>query len=235
MHWLRPLLLLLPLALPAQAQPTLQLLVYPNPGVFDVAHGDEVTGPGAVLLHRLAEVTGLPLKVQAVPAARALMMIAQLPAHCAVGVPRSPEREPLFRWAGLMASGSLMLYGRADDKREVAGADDLRGSVIAAQRESQPLAWLHEHGLNAYEVNDTLTGLRMLRAGRVDFWLVNELPARYVVQRSGGTPPRPLREFGRIDLYLACHHDLAPATAERLSQGFEQLRRNGELVEFGLR
>ena len=226
--------LLLFLVLPAGAQ-ALDLLVYPNPGVFNVSAHDEVSGPGAAVLQRLAQVTGLPLRQRPMPAARALQMILQQPGQCAAGVPRTADREHQLRWAGLMASGALTLYGRSDETREVGTPDDLRGAVVVAQRESVAVTWLRERGLNVYEVNDTLTGLRMLRAGRVDYWLVNDLPARYVIQHHDGPAPKPLHEFGRIELYLACHRSLDEATAERLRRGFEELRRKGELVEFGLR
>ena len=238
MHWACPFpllslaLALLPAAVRAQ---TLELLVYANAGVFEATPRGGVTGRGAVVLQRLGEVSGLTLHLQVVPAARALLMTTQQPGHCTVGVPRTPEREPLFRWAGLMASGALVLYARADDPREVNSPEELRGAVIVAQRESMPATWLREHGLPAYEVSDTATGLRMLRAGRVDYWLVNDLAAQRAIQRAEGQAPRPLRNFGQIDLHLACHRALPPATAERLSRGLDQLRRDGELVEFGLR
>jgi polar amino acid transport system substrate-binding protein len=233
MHWARPLFLLA-LALPVRAE-TLGMLVYPNPGLFEVSAQDAVSGPGADVLRRLADVTGLALRLQPMPAARALLTITQQPGYCAAGVPRTPERENLFRWAGLMGSGALMLYGHADDAREVLGPDDLRGATIVAQRESQPAAWLREHGLKAYEVNDTMTGLRMLRAGRVDYWLVNDLAGQRAIQLSSGPAPKALRSFGQIDVYIACHRELPAATAERLRQGLDELRRAGELVEFGLR
>lgn len=234
MTWPLPLTLLLLLALSAKAQP-LQVLVYPNVGVFDVGAHDQVSGPGATMLKRLADVSGLTFQVRAMPAARALQTILQQPQHCAAGVPRTAERENQLRWAGLMASGALMLYGRADETREVTSAADLRGKTVAVQRESQGLVWMRSEGLAAYEVNDTLTGLRMLRAARVDYWLVNDLPARYAIARSDGPPPKALQEFGRIELYLACHRELAPELAERLSRGLEEMRRNGELADFGLR
>jgi hypothetical protein len=233
MHWARPLLLLT-LTLPGQVR-ALDVLVYPTPGIFDVSTRNEVSGPGAVMLSRLSEVTGLALRLNPVPTARALQMLIQQPGHCAAGVPRLPEQEQQFRWIGLIASGALMLYGRADETRQVSGPQDLHGVTIAALRESFALAWLRERGLNAYETNDMATGLRMLRAGRVDFWLVNDLAGQRAIQRSEGAPPKPLRNFGQIEVYLACHRDLAPDTAERLAAGLEQLRRNGELAEFGLR
>lgn len=233
MHWARPLFLLAA-ALPVSAQ-TLDMLVYPNPGLFEVSGQGEVAGPGSAVIRRLAEITGMTLRLQPVPAARALVMISHQPGTCAVGVPRTPEREALFRWAGLMGSGTLMLYGRADEAREVLGAEDLRGATIVAQRESQPLAWLRQHGLNAYEVSDTVTGLRMLRAGRVDFWLVNDLAGQRAIQIVNGPAPKALRSFGQIDVYIACHRDLPNPTAERMRQGLERMRRDGELVDFGLR
>ena len=233
MPWARPLLLLA-FALPAQAEP-LEFLVYPNPGIFEVSTHGEVSGTGAELMKRLTELTGVPLQLRAVPAVRAMQMAAQMPGHCMAGLPRTPEREALYRWAGLMGAGNLVLYGRADENRQVDDADDLRGVVVAAQRESQPLAWLREHGVQAYEVNDTLTGLRMLRAGHVDFCLVNDLAGQRAVQRSEGPPLKALRNLGRSEIHLACHRDLDQATADKLRRGFEQLRRNGELAEFGLR
>ncbi|MFT7774236.1 substrate-binding periplasmic protein [Roseateles sp.] len=183
-----PLLLTFTLGVRAQ---TLDVLVYPNPGVVEAPAGVQPHGPGVALLERLSGISGVTLRVQAMPVARAQQMISTQPGHCAAGVPRTPEREAAFRWAGLMASGALMLYGRTDEAHAVASAKDLRGRVVAAQRESRPLDWLREHGLKAYEVNDTATGLRMLQAGRVDFWLVNDLAARRAIQHSDAPRPSP--------------------------------------------
>ena len=233
MHW-RHLLLLPSFVLPVQAQ-TLEVLAHPNPGIFELSPRQEVVGSGARLLNHLAQVSALELRLRVVPAARSLQIVQERPGSCIAGLPRTPEREALFRWAGPLSSGALMLYGRAGEARSVASISDLRGTSIVVQRESQPLLWLHEHGLDAYEVNDTLTGLRMLNAGRVDYWLVNDVAARSAVQHSGMPAPKAMREFGRIELHLACHRDIAPDVIARLNHGLEQLRRNGELAEFGLR
>lgn len=218
----------------AQASPV-EMLVTANPGVFEAHPGGEVTGLGAVVLARLSVLSGIPIKLRALPVARALMTLSLSPASCVVGMPRTPEREAQYRWAGQMASGGLVLYGRADETRDVRSPADLRDAIVAAQRESQPLNWLRQHDLKVYEVNDTLTGLRMLRAGRVDYWLVNDIVGQRAIQQAGDPQPRALRSFGRIDVYLACHLEFPEAMAERLRAGLEQMRRDGELAEFGLR
>jgi ABC-type amino acid transport substrate-binding protein len=186
-------------------------------------------------MNRVTTLSGVKTTLRVVPASRALQMIGLEPGHCAVGLARTSDREPLYRWAGPMASGELVLYGRASETRQVNGPRDLVDSAIVAQRNSQALAWLQSHGLHAQEVSDTATGLRMLRAGRVDFWLVNDLAAQRAIQRLDGDAPRPVHRFGRVDLYVACQRDVASDVMERLQVALAQMRRNGELVEFGLR
>lgn len=219
----------------AAQTPSVEMLVAVNPGVFESRPDGQVTGSGAALMARLSTLSGVPIRLRALPVARALMTLSLGPTRCMVGMPRTPEREARYRWAGQMASGGLVLYGRADEVREVQSPADLRGAVVAAQRESQPLAWLRQHDVNVYEVNDTLTGLRMLRAGRVDYWLVNDVVGQRAIQQAGAPQPRALRSFGRIDVYIACHLDFPEAIAERLRAGLEQMRREGDLAEFGLR
>ncbi|MBY0366590.1 MAG: transporter substrate-binding domain-containing protein [Roseateles sp.] len=230
------LALLLPIAgpaLPLPAGPT--IIVFPSPGVFDVSATGEVSGIGASVVQRLAEVSGLALSMQPMPPARALLTVQQQHGYCVVALPRTPEREALFRWVGQISSASVALYARADDSRRIETPADLRGAVIVVQRESRPLAWLKEQGLTAYEVSDTATGLRMLRAGRVDFWAVNEIAGLHAVASAPAPQPRLVASFSRIELYLACHRELSNELSERLAAALEQLRREGDLRPLGLR
>lgn len=225
--------LLIGLAANAQAA-AVDLLVYPNAGVFEV-EGSRIGGPGAQMLARLQSASGVQLKQQPMPIPRALQLLASRPDTCVVALPRTAEREALFRWAGPWASSVITLYGRADETRQVNGPADMRGTQIAVLRESNPAAWLKEHGITGQEVLDVSMGLRMLQAGRVDYWLGNDMAARFVIKTMSGPLPRALYSFGRIDLHMACHRDTPAAVVERLHAGIEQLRRSGELADYGLR
>jgi len=96
-------------------------------------------------------------------------------------------------------------------------------------------AWLKEHGVTGYEVNDLGTGLRMLQAGRVDFWLGSEVSARFVIRAMQGPVPRALYSYGQLELHMACHLGTPAPIVERLNAGLEQMRRDGELAAFGVR
>jgi polar amino acid transport system substrate-binding protein len=213
----------------------LNLVVFPNPGLFDVEAGQPIGGPGGALLVRLGRVSGLTLNLESMPIPRALAAGAAAPGGCLVGLTRTPEREAHFQWIGPLASGALTVYARGDETRPLRDGSDLRGHSVVVQRESAAANWLRQQGIAPQEANHALSALRMLQAGRVDFWLANNLMADPVIQAEGGAPVRPHLVVARIDVYIACHPGTAPDAMARLQQAIQRLRRQGDLAEFGLR
>lgn len=229
------LTLLWPLLAPAARAEALDILVYANAGVFEAPSGQGPGGPGGALLERMQALSGITLRQQVLPISRAMLLVEQKPGSCVVALARTPERESRYLWAGPWARGAMTIYGRGDETRHVDGPQDLRGRSIVVLRESAPAAWLKEQGLTAEEVKDNSTALRMLQARRVDYWLANDVAGHFVIRAGGGAVPRVMHSFGRIDLYFACHTATDPAVIGALDLAIAQLRRTGELTEFGLR
>lgn len=227
-------LLALLLSLTATAQ-AVDMLVYPNAGLFDIDEDGGIGGPGAVMLDRLRDVSGVRLNPKVIPFARALQAESLKPGACLIGLTRTPDREAQYRWAGPWSSSVIALYGRTGETRQVKGPEDLRGARIAALRAAPTATWLKERGLDGYEVNDVASGLRLLQAGRIDYWLGNDMVTRIAIKASGEAAPRVLYSFGRIDLYMACHPATPTMLVDQLNAGLKKLRAGGELVEFGLR
>lgn len=234
---LRALCLLLMVSLASDARAEgVDMLVFLNPGLFEQAPDGRITGPGGDMIARIAAVSGVAVRIQVLPPTRVMQTLVQQVGACVAGVARLPDNESQLRWLGVLSNSTLMLYGRLDEKRRISGANDLRRATVVVQRHSLPATWLRERGLAMQEVRDTTTALRMLQARRVDYWLVNELVAQRTFQSLGGDlPARPLQSFGQIVTHLACHRDTAPAELDRLRAAVEQLRRDGELVPFGVR
>jgi len=233
---LRALLTLLLLTIAADSRgESLEMLVFNNPGLFDISAQGEISGPGARLLQRIESLSGVELRLREMPVARVVQTLHQQPGRCAAGMARTPEREALLHWAGPVADSAMVVYGRLNETRVVKTPDDLRGAIIAAQRQSVPAQWLVAQGIQLQEARDPQTALRMLEARRVDYWLVNELLAQHTFRSLGSVPVRALHSFGRIQGYLACHIDTPPATMNKLQRALDQLRRSGELAPFGVR
>lgn len=228
--------LLLSLLATGAAAHRVDMLVFTNPGLFEQQPDGRITGPGGDMIGRIAAVSGVDVRIQVLPPTRVMQTLLQQPGACVAGVPRLPENEAQLRWLGVMSSSTLMLYGRADEARRIRGEADLRPASVVVQRYSLPATWLRDRGLPLQEVRDTATALRMLQARRVDYWLVNELVAQRTFQSLGGANTvKPLHSFGQITTYLACHRDTPPAELDKLRSAAEQLRRDGELLPFGVR
>jgi polar amino acid transport system substrate-binding protein len=232
MHRVALLPLQLGLAASACAQ-GVDMLIHPNAGIFEVDK-THITGPGAVLLTRLQEVSGVRVSSRVIPYARAMLSETVKPGTCLIAMTRTPERETQYRWVGPWSSSAIALYARQGETRRVMGPEDMRGATIAALRAAPTAAWLKERGLDSYEVNDVATGLRMLQAGRVDYYLGNDVVTRLAIRASGEPGPRAIYSFGRIELYMACHLSTPAAVVEQLNAALAQLRAKGELAEFGM-
>lgn len=214
---------------------SLNLVVIPSPGLFELEAGQRVAGRGVAMLGKLGLASGLNLNLQALPAPRALATGASTPGNCLVGLTRTPEREASYLWIGPLASGALIAYARADETRPLRDGSDLRGHSVVVQRESAAAQWLKQQGAAIQESTHPASALRMLQAGRVDFWLANELVAGAAIQAEGGTPVRPHLVVARVEAFIACHPGTEPDAAASLQQAIQRLRRQGELADYGLR
>lgn len=214
---------------------SLTMVVIPSPGLFELEAGQPIAGRGTALMGKLSTASGLNFNLQALPVPRALATGAATPGSCLVGLTRTPEREANYLWIGPLASGALTVYARADETRPLREGADLRGYSVVVQRESAAAQWLRQQGAAVQESIHPASALRMLQAGRVDFWLANELVATATINAEAGLAVRPHLVVARVDAFIACHLGTEADAAARLQQAIQRMRRQGELAEYGLR
>lgn len=219
----------------ASADPVLRMLVFPVPGLFDVADDGRVGGPGAALLAKIGRASDLRLEVVNLPIARALHSLQAESNSCVLGMTRTPEREARYQWVSIITRADFTVYARADSALAVTELGALRGKPVVVLRETVMAAQLREQGVVAQEVTSTLSALRMLQAGRVDYWYSHQLVADSAASAAGGVPIKPVLSTARVDGYLACNLEVPALTVDRLRQAVQKLRNSGDLAEFGLR
>lgn len=225
-------LLLLPMACgaaPARGE-ALTLLVMPTPGLFGANAGSKaIEGRGVAVFTRLGVLAAVSLRFEASVTARALLDTERNPNTCTVGLARTPEREPRYKWAGPISRSRLVLMARAADPRSWPDLQALQGLHIGAIRQSVVAGRLHAAGLAVEEVASDAISLRMLQAERIDLWATNELTLRYELAQPGAPRLRQALELGWLETFLACHPQLDEALLARLNAGIVQLAREGLL------
>lgn len=213
----------------------LTLYVPPTPGWIDSPDkGRTVTGPAVEILQTLAAAAQLEVRIAMAPMARGLAELQSGEPACVVGLVRTAEREPLYRWAGPITRTSTHLYARSTDSRPVLSPAELRGARIGAVRGSVQAQWLLAQDLKPVLLSDNATSLRMLRAGRLDYWAVNDLTATQASKMDGGPPVHPVYLIGSSDGYLACNAAVDDPMLAALNQAIERLTRQGAFKLTGL-
>ncbi len=237
-------LALLAAALPARAAPAASasgpaprvlVYVFPAPGLFDAQPDGRLGGAGAALLQRIQRASQVPFDTEMLPVARVQAAVVARADSCVVGMVRTPEREPLLQWVSVVSRAALTVYGRDDGTAALPSLSALRGKRVVVIRETANAAQLREQGIPANEVSGTLNALRMLQAGRVDYWYSHTYVAEPAASTTGGTPLKQLFSTTPVDGYLACNLAVPAATVDKLRAGLKRLRQAGELADFGLR
>ena len=104
---------------------------------------------------------------------------------------RTPEREPLYKWAGPFTTGNFVLFGPASRNITIASDADLQRYRIGAVEGSVENSLLADRGVNESKVAHGGTPedlLRMLEGGEIDLWATGDLAGRHQMLTTAGDP-----------------------------------------------
>lgn len=186
-----------------------------------------------------AVLKGLQLRgdFQSMPWARAYETALSTPGVLIYSIGRTPERDKLFKWVGVIAPTNYYLFGQAGKSYSVDSLEAAKHYRIATVNEDVGEQFLLAHGFVKgqnlqpsvkYELN-----YEKLKLGRVDLWIINELTASHLARQVGDDPDKTLARVYRIPelsgegYYMAFGKHTPDATVERFRQALEHLKRSG--------
>jgi polar amino acid transport system substrate-binding protein len=85
------------------------------------------------------------------------------------GTARIAPRENMFKWVGPLGSAEWRMYVRDDDYAVAASLDGLHGETISVYRSDVLSLYLHEHGYQVTEAENSENSLAALLAGRAKY------------------------------------------------------------------
>lgn len=104
---------------------------------------------------------------------------------------RTPEREPLYQWAGPFTRGNFVIWAPAERKIAITSDADLQRYRIGAVEGTIENTMLAERGYNESRVAHGKTPadlLRLLEAGEIDLWATGDLAGRYQMMQTARDP-----------------------------------------------
>ena len=162
------------------------------------------------------------------PWKRAYTAAVLRPDGCVYSTTRTPEREPLFKWAGPTDEGEWVLLGRADRQYKLRTLEDARGLRIGTYHGDARDDYLRARGYLVDPAPNDLINPPKLMMNRIDLWAAGLRRGSGVLALNGWSGKIvPVLTFNRVKLYLACNLAVPDATIAKLNAAFEAMERDG--------
>ena len=167
--------------------------------------------------------------VRIVQLAEGFHAVQKGPGKALFAVVRTPEREPLYKWAGPFTKASFVLYAPMRSNITIAAAEDLKRYSIGAVSASIENDLLARQGVPpARLVNRKTPGelLRMLEAGEIDLWATGDLAGRYQMLQTAKNPNafEIVYTLSENDLYFIFSRDVPDPLISALQQALHAVR-----------
>lgn len=206
---------------------------------YNFTDNGRVTGLSTEVVEAVLKEIGVDASIQSMPWARAYDMAQNTENVLIYSITRTPAREKLFKWVGIIAPTDWYLFtlkSRGDIK--LRRLDDARPYQIATVNEDAGEQYLVGKGFtigrNLQQSNRYEANYEKLRLGRVDLWVANELNALYLTRRAGDDPDKVLVRALHIPdmsaepgLSMAFGPKTSDALVQRFRAGLETIKKNG--------
>jgi len=147
---------------------------------------------------------------------------------------RTEQREDKFTWLGPIASTRIGVIG-AVDSPDIAEPTDLADTRTATIRDDVAEQLLVKAGVSKdalHRVSDLDSILKLLEAGRVQYWAYETNVSKYALKNEGmldGYEVKHVLKSG--ELYYAFNPDTDPKVIEAFREAFEAVKAEGKLDE----
>jgi polar amino acid transport system substrate-binding protein len=205
---------------------------------YNMTQNGQVTGLSTEVVRAVLKEAGMQGSIQSMPWARAYDIALNAENVMIYSITRTPQREKLFKWVGVIAPTHWYLYAKAGRNVQLKNLEEARKYQIATVNEDAGEQYLISKGFatgknlqssNKYEFN-----YEKLKLDRVDLWISNELNALYLVRQAGDDPAKMItRVLALPDLGTEGGLDMAfslktpDAVVERFRKALETVKKNG--------
>jgi len=142
---------------------------------------------------------------------------------------RTPEREPLYKWAGPFTRASFVLYAPMSSNITIPSPGDLNQYRIGAVQASIENDLLIGQGVNASQIVNGQTPddlLRMMEEGQIDLWATGDLAGRHQMIQTAADPNAYEIVFtlSENDFYYIFSRDVPDTLVDAFSNALEAVR-----------
>jgi len=142
---------------------------------------------------------------------------------------RTPEREPLYKWAGPITKSNFVLFAPISRNITISSPEDLNRYRIGAVQSSIENDLLISQGVNASHLVHGLVPdelLRMLEEGQIDLWATGDLTGQYEMKKAEVNPDayEIVYTLSENDFYYIFSRDVPDTLVSSFQHALETVR-----------
>ncbi|MFT4765188.1 MAG: polar amino acid transport system substrate-binding protein [Oleispira sp.] len=177
----------------------------------------------------------LEVDIEIYPWARAYDMASTQKNVLIYSISRTPQRESLFNWVGVIASIDFTIF--ALERRQdinIQSLEDIRAYMLGLVRGDALEQFFSANNFTEIErVNTNKQAMEMLLASRTDLWPISKQAGAYILKKNNMIPAQTVRavfeleEFSSEDLYMAFSRSTNKKLVNDFKRALEKIKENG--------
>ncbi len=221
---------------PARASEPVRIVTEEFPP-YNYTDQGRITGLSTDVVEAVLKELRLQGNIQSLPWARAYDTARNTSGVLIYSIGRTPERETLFKWVGVIAPTDYYLYAQPGKAFKIESLDIAKQYQVGTVNQDVGEHFLVAHGFVKgqnlqssvkYELN-----YQKLKLGRIDLWIMSELTANHLARHAGDDPTKTLAKVYRINdlssegYYMAFGNQTPDATVAQFRKGLDAIKKNG--------
>ncbi|WP_217475899.1 substrate-binding periplasmic protein [Stutzerimonas stutzeri] len=141
----------------------------------------------------------------------------------------TPEREPLFKWVGPLASTGWVLLAPPGSPLRLSSLEQAQSYRIGAYKNDAVSQHLESKGLAPINSLRDQENISKLLKGRIDLWATTDPVGPYLAKQDGVSGLTTVLRFNDAQLFLALNKQTPAEVVARLQKALNEMRGDGAI------
>ncbi len=141
----------------------------------------------------------------------------------------TPEREPLFKWVGPLASTGWVLLAPPGSSLRLSSLEQAQPYRIGAYKNDAVSQHLESKGLDPINSLRDQENIGKLLKGRIDLWATTDPVGPYLAKQEGVSGLTTVLRFNDAQLFLALNKQTPDEVVTRLQKALNEMKGDGAI------
>ncbi|MEL7557654.1 ABC transporter substrate-binding protein [Stutzerimonas chloritidismutans] len=141
----------------------------------------------------------------------------------------TPEREPLFKWVGPLASTGWVLLAPAGSPMRLSSLEQAKQYQVGAYKNDAVSQHLESKGFEPINSLRDQENIGKLLKGQIDLWATTDPVGPYLAKQEGVSGLTTVLRFNDAQLFLALNKETPDEVVSRLQKALNEMKSDGAI------